>query len=267
MKPAAIRRELANLRQTVRDEAALLPALPPADDAGELARELAGAFGRVVEDYREFFKLSPEEARARACEGGEAQPEHLDRILTGPPDQVSWFDLDTLARHDPEKARERWQQVKRAARLEVRDGHRAARALEGSDARTGGGCWERARFLAVRAELADAWRPRDALEQQLIDQLAQWQTLLWQWQETVRGYMQLASLGVKQALREGGPGDLPRVSLAEALDQAEAMVERCHRLYLRTLGALQDQRRQAPPVVVRGARQVNIAGQQVNLAR
>ena len=33
MKPAAFRRELANLRQTVRDEAALLPALPPADDA------------------------------------------------------------------------------------------------------------------------------------------------------------------------------------------------------------------------------------------
>jgi hypothetical protein len=49
--------------------------------------------------------------------------------------------------------------------------------------------------------------------------------------------MQLTSLGVKQALREGGPGELPRVSVAEA------MVERCHRLFLRTLKALQDQRR------------------------
>src|SRR5579871_6757926 len=74
MKPAAMRRELANLRQTVRDEAALLPALPLADDAGELARELAGAFGRVVKEYREFFQLTPEEARARA---GEPQPGHL----------------------------------------------------------------------------------------------------------------------------------------------------------------------------------------------
>jgi hypothetical protein len=97
----------------------------------------------------------------------------------------------------------------------------------------------------------------------LIDQLAQWQTLLWQWQETVRGYMQLASVGVK---REDGFGEPPRVSVAEAMDQAEAMVERCHRLYLRTLGALQDLRRR-PPVVVRRAGQVNIAGQQVNLAR
>jgi len=236
---------------------------PPADNAGDLARELAGAFGQLVEEFREFFELSPEEARSRACE---PQLEQLDRILTGPPDQVSWFDLDTVARHDPEKARERWEQIKRAARLEVRDGHRAARALEGTDAPTGRGCWERARFLAVRAELADAWRPRDALEQQLIDQLAQWQTLLWQWQETVRAYMQLTSLGVKQALREGGPCELPRVSVAEVLDQAEAMVERCHRLYLRTLRALQDLRRR-PPVVVRRAGQVNIAGQQVNLGR
>ena len=265
MKPAALRRELANLRRTAQGDGALPPAPPPADDAGELARELAGAFGRVVEEFREFFELSPEEARSRACE---PQLEQLDRILTGPPDQVSWFDLDTLSRHDPEKAGERWQQVKRAARLEVRDGHRAARALEGTDAPTGRGCWERARFLAVRAELADAWRPRDALEQQLIDQLAQWQTLLWQWQETVRGYMQMASLGVKQALREGGPGEPPRVSVADALDQAEGMVERCHRLYLRTLRELRELRRQGrPPVVVRRAGQVNIAGQQVNVAR
>jgi hypothetical protein len=45
------------------------------------------------------------------------------------------------------------------------------------------------------------------------------------------------------------------------------MVERFSRLYLRTLRELREQRRQAPPVVVRGARQVNIAGQQVHLVR
>src|SRR5438045_743745 len=145
MKPAAIRRELANLRRTAQDDGALPPARPPADDAAELARELAGAFGRVVGDYRAFFELSPAEARARAG-------------------------------------------------------------------------------------------------------------------------TQRAPLGVQQALREGGPAELPRVSVAEALDQAEARVERCHRLYLRTLGALQDLRRR-PPIVVRRAGQVNIAGQQVNLTR
>jgi hypothetical protein len=44
------------------------------------------------------------------------------------------------------------------------------------------------------------------------------------------------------------------------------MVERLHRLYLRTLRALQDQRRLQPPVVVRRAGQVNVAQQQINVA-
>jgi hypothetical protein len=261
MKTAVLQRELASLRRTVRDDAAPPPTPPPVDDAAELARELAGAFGLVLKGYRDYFELSPEEAREQAREAGEARPERLERILTGPPDQVSWIDLDILARHDPEKAQERWQHIKRAARLELRDGHRAARALEGHD----GSCWERARFLAVRAELADAWRPGDAQEQQLIDQLAQWQTLLWHWQEAVRDYEHLTAQDVKRAQREGRPGELPRLTDAEALDQAAAMVERYHRLYLRTLAALQGLRRR-PPVVVRRAGQVNIGQQQVNLA-
>jgi hypothetical protein len=43
------------------------------------------------------------------------------------------------------------------------------------------------------------------------------------------------------------------------------MVERCHRLYVRTLRALQDLRR-LEPVVVRRAGQVNVAHQQINVA-
>jgi hypothetical protein len=44
------------------------------------------------------------------------------------------------------------------------------------------------------------------------------------------------------------------------------MVERLHRLWLRTLRALQDQRRLQPPVVVRRAGQVNLAYQKINVA-
>jgi hypothetical protein len=52
----------------------------------------------------------------------------------------------------------------------------------------------------------------------------------------------------------------------QATEQAARMVERFHRLFLRTVRALQDLRRQAPPVVVRRAAQVNIGQQQVNMA-
>jgi hypothetical protein len=58
--------------------------------------------------------------------------------------------------------------------------------------------------------------------------------------------------------------DLPRVTQAEAIAQAASVVERMHRLYLKSLRALQDLRR-SPPVVVRRAGQVNIAHQQVNV--
>ena len=100
----------------------------------------------------------------------------------------------------------------------------------------------------------------------MIDQLTQWQNLLWQWQETVRGFMLLVAPSPPSSSLVPGK-EPPRVTVAEAMDQAEAMVERCHRLHIRTLRELRELRRQAPPVVVRRAGQVNIAGQQVNLAR
>jgi hypothetical protein len=59
----------------------------------------------------------------------------------------------------------------------------------------------------------------------------------------------------------------PRVSDAEAMDRAAAMADRFNRIFLRTLRALRDLRRYATPVVVQNAEQVNVAGQQVNIAQ
>jgi hypothetical protein len=258
MKPAALRRELEALRRTARDEAALLPGLPAADEGGALAGEMAAAFGRMVQHYREWYALAPEEARAKARE---SPPEYLDRVLTGPPDQVSWFDLETIAEQDPAQALRRWEEVKQAAREEVRNGHRAARAIEDG----GGGPWERALFSAVRAELAEAWGPRNAVERLLVDQLAQWQVLLWRWQEALTAWTTCATYRPRRA-KKGEPYEAMRISEAEALEGAAGMVERIHRLYLRTLKALQELRRVRPPVVVRRAGQVNIGQQQVNVA-
>jgi len=59
----------------------------------------------------------------------------------------------------------------------------------------------------------------------------------------------------------------PRVSIAEAMDQAAAMADRFHRMFLRSLRALRDLRRYTPTVVVANAGQVNVsAGPQINLA-
>jgi hypothetical protein len=183
-----------------------------------------------------------------------------DRARDCPPSQVSWFELDAIAQRDPNRALERWEEVKRAARGEVATGQRAARALEGYDSH----CWSRARFLAVRAELTAAWRPRTAVEQHLIDQLAQWQSLTWYWLEKATAYSEMESTGARRPPSPTGPPDLPRLDRVAAVDRAVQMTDRFHRLYLRTLRALQDLRR-LRPVVVRAGGQVNIGHQQVNV--
>jgi hypothetical protein len=231
------------------------PAAADAEEAREVAGELAAAFGQMVGFYREHYKLTPEEACARAAEA----PDHyVERVLTCPPEEVSWHDLNALEGRDPARALERWQEVKRAARGELRSAFRAARALETSESQ----CRHRVRFLAVRAELSDAWRPRNATEQHLVDQMAQCQELIWRWQETLTAYTELSFRSWPRPAGEGPP----RLSDAEALERAVVMVERFHRMYLRSLQALQALRRR-PALVVRSAGQVNIAQQQVNVAR
>jgi hypothetical protein len=228
------------------------------DEARELAAELGQAFARMVGHYREYGGLSPEDARAKASE---APVHYLERAFTCAPNQVSWFDLNAIAKRDPDKAVARWEEVKDAARGEVASGQRAARALEGYDSH----CWSRASFLAVRSELTTAWRPRNAAEQHLIDQLAQWQTLIWRWQESVTAYVEIVFEGGRKPPKQSLEFQLPRLSDADALERAVQMVERFHRLYLGSLRALRDLRRR-PPVVVRAAGQVNIGQNQVNVS-
>jgi hypothetical protein len=259
MTRAQLRQRLARAEKAAAVLCVPVPSRPTTPtDAGEVAAELARSFRDLVESFRDYYKLSREEAVARASEDDHGQ---LDRIVNGPPDEVSWFDLEAVARTDPEKAQRVWERIQEAARSELRSGHRAARVLEAGV----GSCWERARFLALRSELAEAWKPRNALEQQLLDQMAQCQTLLERWQAIVVAHTTLAALGQKPALEGRERYEPPRLSDAAAQDRTAGMVERCHRLYLRTLRALQDQRRLQPPVVVRRAGQVNVAQQQINV--
>jgi hypothetical protein len=235
------RRQLEELRRRLdatddADDAVVAPCTPT--DGGVLDRELAAAFAGTVSAFR-----------------GEGRAE---RALGGPPDQLTWHDLDALARSDPDKARARWREVIEAARDELRGGRRAARVAGAS----GWSCWPRARFLALRAELADAWGPRNQLEQLLVDQLTQFQTLMERWQETLGAYAELSAQDRRLAEGQG----TPRLSDAEPMEHAAGMAERYHRLFLRSLRALQDQRRLGRPVVVRRAGQVNIAQQQVNVS-
>src|SRR5262249_41709800 len=127
---------------------------------------------------------------------------------------------------------------KLAALEELRSGHLAGAVLEGRDSTP----WRRTQFLAIRAELAEGWQPRNGAERQLIDMMALAQAAMFLWQQRL--------------------ADAP-YGLGE---QAGAMVDRFSRMFVRLLRALRDLRRYAGPVIVKSAGQVNVGGQQVNVS-
>jgi hypothetical protein len=237
------------------------PTQPPPDpaEAGPLAREMHAAFVRELHTFQEAYKESLDEARARAR--GPLPPPLRERLLKAPPEQLSWYELNQLAREDTDGAARRWEAIKQAARDELRTGHRAAKALE-AVSRTP---WQRARFLVLREEMAREWQPRGGVEWQLIDTLAQAQTAWEFWMDGLMLRANITAQDERRGVRETGQRIAPRASDAEATDQAGAMAERFNRIYLRTLRALHDLRRQGPRVVVKGAGQVNVGSQQVNL--
>src|SRR5262249_51232325 len=136
------------------------------------------------------------------------------------------------------KALDRWEEVKAQALAELRDGFRAARALDTSD----GTCWERARFLALRAELQAEWRPQTGLERPLIDQMAQHRALMLRWRELLAAYTEWSWSKARRQTRGTNPDEPPRLSDAEAIDRAAGLVERFARLYLVAQRALLDLR-------------------------
>jgi uncharacterized protein YggE len=55
--------------------------------------------------------------------------------------------------------------------------------------------------------------------------------------------------------------------MADAIDQAHRLADGYNRQFLRVLRQLRDLRRYAPPVIVNNGGQVNVANQQVNVAK
>jgi hypothetical protein len=151
-------------------------------------------------------------------------------------------------------------------------GLRAAMALETQTSTP----MDRARFLAVRDALIEEWRPRGGLEMALIDQLAQAYAVHQYWTQVLATRTQEQAAGDRSQRLENARHERsgthwgqwlpPRVSEAEAINEAAQMVDRWSRLFLRTLRQLRDLRRYAAPVTIHNPAQVNVGHQQINVA-
>jgi hypothetical protein len=230
-----------------------------ASEDGTLAAEMAKAFGRMLNLYQEHVALSREDAAARLAEIKVADAEGN---LANPPDQISWVDLHFLSQADSGRGKACWETIQRAALEELRIGHRAAQAVETIN----DGPWQRAQFLAIREDLSAEWQPRNGIERQLLDTMAQAQVALFHWTVQLTAYCSLETVSGQRQHREEGRWQAPRQSDADAMRQAAEMIDRFNRIFLRTLRALRDLRRYDPTVIVKKGGQLNVAEQQVIVA-
>jgi hypothetical protein len=230
-------------------------------EARALAQEMASAYRRMLEDYRRYHGVKPDEALV-AVE--KARSSHtLESVQSKEPQQVSWYQLSELAQADPEAATEQWKEIQAAARADLLNGQRAARAVrEGASS----GAWEMAQFLAVRAAMVKQWQPQGGMEQLLIDTLAQAYTEQHRWIAAANNFLSAECDKHQVELERREKWLPPRVTEAEALEQAMGMAERWNRMFLRTLRALRDLRRYTPTITIQNVGQVNIGGQQINVA-
>jgi hypothetical protein len=227
-------------------------------EARPLAREMAAALQEAVASYQQEEGLPTAGAAARVREDL-LEGEQL--ALECSPDRVTWSALGGLLERDPAKFLRRWAEVQGAAREELTTGHRASRPVEVH----GSTPWQRARFLALRQELADGWQPRNGIERQLLDTMAQAQTAAEFWLQALTAKAAREAAAEEFYPQDNGRTGTPRSAGSQAVEQAGAMVERFNRIFLRTLRALCGLRKAQPSVVVQSAAQVNVGRQQVNV--
>ena len=222
------------------------------------ARELSQVFQALFRSHAaEMLEPEGEQDLASRWDG----PEWADRIADAPARLVGWTDITALVEEHPERVVALWTRIKQEARQELASGQRAALALkDGSEP------WERAQFLAIRDAFIEEWRPRGGIELALIDQMATAHSEYLGWLERLHAERRNRAVRTIMLERNVAPYEPPRVSSAEAVEEAAAMAERFQRLFVRAMRTLRDLRRYAPSVVVQNAGQVNVGQHQVNTA-
>jgi hypothetical protein len=101
----------------------------------------------------------------------------------------------------------------------------------------------------------------NSVERLLVDTLMQVQSQYEHWLEVLTARTTLQALHESEEEARWQP---PRVTDSEAIEQAAEMVDRFHRIMMRTIRQLQNLRRNPPVVTVQKARQVNVGQRQVN---
>lgn len=210
-------------------------------------------YGKV--SRREAAELAEKDAQNRR----NPSDAHTARVHEKPLEELNWDDLETLELNEEGKGWTKWEQIQAQAKEDLISGIYGEEAVVHKSALP----IRRAQYIALRDRFITEWQPRDMIEETLIEQLTQQYTMYLHWARvsSARAWGEMRQLNQWEQVYEA-----PRVSEQEADMHAMTMMERCHRLFLRTLRALRDMRRYAP-VIIQNAGQVNMTqGPQINIA-
>jgi hypothetical protein len=188
-------------------------------------------------------------------------PEHKGAILSMPPEDVGWLELDAVSRSSLQEFLEVWVSIQAAARADLASGHAGASAVLLAERSSP---WDLAKYLARREAMMREWQPRNGIEETLIDMLCQAHAAYSRWM-LVLSFR--TGWPARELTEDEVKWELPRQDEAQALAQAAEMADRFNRMFMRTLRQLQDLRKSASAVVVQQAGQVNVGQQQVNVAQ
>ena len=260
-----------------------------------LIRRLAHSSVNYLMWFMKQEKLTVEEAIKRANDRLQrTTPEELfDELRYMDVSDISWVSLDDLFRLEPAAEEAIWERLKEEAKLDFQSGSYAAQIFESVEWKRNP--WRLARFLAMREEFIEQYKPQGGIELSMIDVLAVSFFLYIHWTEE---HLHRATTEPRresheyQQWREGrkrvyisdgikmgrgysgqyleGAWDIPYQNEAEAIEQAAQIADRFRRQYQSQLRAMRDWRRYGGPVIVQNAEQVNVAadgGQQVNVQK
>jgi hypothetical protein len=170
---------------------------------------------------------------------------------------LRWHNLADAELDDEGRAEALWDHVKERAREELRTGVLAARVVSENQQPM-----VYARLMARREALIEQWQPRGGQEMQMVETLAQLQTLQDHWMQICVQRTLFDANEESYRIKKFGKWEIMPIGKDPLMEQAHEMLGKVIGMHLRTVRALRDLRRYSPQVIINNAGTVNVAQDQ-----
>jgi hypothetical protein len=169
-------------------------------------------------------------------------------------ERLGWHNMAD-AEFDKEGAAEMlWKHLNERAREELKSGMLAASVVSENQTPM-----TYARFLARREALIEDWQPRGSQEMQMVETLAQLQTLQDHWMQICVQRTMFDAQEESRKIRMNGKWEIMPIGKDALMEQSHEMLGRVNGMMLRTVRALRDLRRYSAQVIINNPQTVNVA--------